>query len=681
MSADGLKPIAAAFEEAEAQRRAAEAAAEEQAQRAKDAEEDRKSVLRVFRKEGLAKAKRIGKLYGLTAQEVEAICHPPQPEGPRPSAGGDDGGPPPAAPRDPDAPEPPRRKKNPVKPLPGTCPVIPLGSSAGVFWYLNPNKEIRPLTKHGADDIRGLFAERTRTGENPRGIDWLWENFAKFNKNGEHTGFDIAHAAESLMTAAAARGVFDPARMLRGLGAWTDANGGLVLHCGNAIWLDGQWCEPGILAGMVYPGDVPAPRPTETPADGTAAATLLALYDRWPWQWGADADTNDSLYEIIKAGPVSPAAYMMLGWTGCALVGGALDWRPMVWVTGDAGGGKSTLQKVVQGVFGEGLVASSDATSAGIYQTIGYSSRAVAIDEAEADPFSPKMKNMVELVRQSASGGLILRGSNDAKVRGFTARSAFLLSSIIIPSLNAQDLTRLAILRLGKLADVAPPKIDSTALRQIGRALRRRILDQWGAWPARLEAWRDTLREVGHDARGQDQFGALFAMADTLLSDEVADRDTRYYIAATTRHLVEERRGSSNADTMLQWLLSVNIDNVFRGGQQYTVRTIIRCACGFEDLDGGSAGTCQRLLQERGIFVDISDGAKERARIWIANQHKGLADLFKNTIWSTAPGAAQSGWQQAVARLEGATAMKKYGVRGWSVPAPVILMGDTEKRI
>ena len=109
MSADGLKPIAAAFEEAEAQRRAAEAAAEEQAQRAKDAEEDRKSILRVFRTYGLAKAKSMGKLYGLTAREVEAICHPPQPEAPRPSAGDDDGGPPPAPPCDPDAPEPPRR--------------------------------------------------------------------------------------------------------------------------------------------------------------------------------------------------------------------------------------------------------------------------------------------------------------------------------------------------------------------------------------------------------------------------------------------------------------------------------------------------------------------------------------------------------------------------------------------
>lgn len=664
-------PIADAFAAAEQARLAADKAAEAAREAETERERDRASVIRIFNREGMAKAKRMGKLYGLSADEVQAICEPPETPPDMPGQPRDDR--PPTPPTDPDAPPPVVKRKNPVKTLPGTCPVTPLGTSGGQFYYLSPLKELRAMTKHGADDLRALFAQRAAKGENTNGIDWLWETFAKFDKQGRHSGWDPAHAGESLMTACAARGVFDPSAMLRGLGAWTDASGSLVLHCGDAVYASGAWHAPGLIGEHVYPGFPASPRPVDGEADTAPGKALLDLIDKWPWRWGEDPDVP----EMIHIGPhisISPASLLMLGWTGCAQVGGALDWRPMVWVTGDAGGGKSTLQKVIQGVFGGGMVASSDATSAGIYQSVGYSSRAVAIDEAEADPFSPKMKNMIELVRQSASGGVILRGSNDAKVKGFTTRSAFLLSSIIIPPLNAQDLTRLAILRLGKLTGVTPPKIDPDALRQMGRAFRRRILDRWSEWPARLEAWRGTLAKIGHDARGCDQYGALFAMADLLLADEVADSDTREDWAGTTRFIIDERKASSNADTMLGWLLTKPIDNVFRGGQQYTVRTILRRACGYEELEEGTEASCRSILSERGLVVDMSAGARDLSRVIVLNQHAGLAELFKGTIWGTSPGAAQSGWQQAMSRLPGARATKKFGVRAWSIAADVLLM-------
>lgn len=668
-----LLPIAAAFAQAEEERAAEEAAAAARAQAERERADDAASIRRTYAAHGLARARRIGKVYGWTPEAVQALCEPPAPRPGRDAAPDGGSAPPPAPPADPDAPPPPKKRRNPVKLLPASCPVIPLGMMGGTCFYLNPQRELIELKKHGPDDIRALFAQRTRAGETPGGIDWLWETFAKFNKQGEHSGWDVAHAAESLVTACAARGVFDPGQQLRGPGAWTDEAGGLVLHCGDAVWTGGDWQPPGVHDGFVYPGARPAPRPMEGAADGRYARQLVGLFDLWPWQWGAEPDVPDML-RLSGGLSVSPAALLLLGWIGTALVGGALDWRPMVWVTGDAGGGKSTLQKLIGAVFAGGLVQSSDATSAGIYQRVGYSSLAVAIDEAEADPFSQKMKHMVELVRQSASGGVILRGSNDAKFKAFTARSAFLLSSIIIPPLNAQDLTRLAILRLGRLGSVTPPRLDPVQLRGIGTALRRRILDGWGGWFGRLEQWRAALADVGHDARGCDQYGALFAMADLLL-DTALEPEDRAYWAETTRHLVAERRATSNADTMLDWLLTKPIDNVFRGGQQYTVRSVLMSAAGFQDLDGGTPATCASILREKGIVVDVTAGAKDAARIFLFNQHAGLAELFRGSIWSTAPGAAMSGWQQAVQRLDGAQAGKKFGQRGWSVPALVFLKG------
>lgn len=666
MSAE-LQPLADAFAEADRARRERERAEAEAAAAAKDRAEDDASIRRAAAKGGKAAAYKFGRLYGRSRADVDALLEPTAPE-----AGDGEGGEgaPPAPPADPDAPPPPRKRPNPVKELPKTCPVIPLGKQAGEFYYLDGDRELRVLRKHSADDLRGLFSSR-------RGLDWLWDTFAKFDKNGRHNGWDPSHAAESLMTACGNRGVFDPAEMLRGPGAWSDDAGGLVLHAGDAVWVDGAWHEPGWHHAYVYPGARALPRPLEGKPDGSAATKVVALFDKWPWRWGEDAETPDHI-EIV-AGQVSPAALMLLGQVGCGLVGGALDWRPMVWITGDAGGGKSTLQDVIRKTYGGGLVSSSDATAAGIYQTIGYSSMAVAIDEAEADPFSPKMKHMVELVRQSASGGVILRGSSDAKVRNFTARSSFLLSSIIIPPLNAQDLTRLTLLRLGKLASVTPPRIDAAELRAAGRSFRRRILDFWPQWQERLLAWRASLGSVGHDARGCDQYGALFAMADLLLHDALADADTRGLWAETTRHLVAERTRSTNADTMLNWLLFKPIDNVFRGGQQYTIRSILRAALGYADLDGATAETCRKVLEERGIVIDTHAGFKDAGRVVVLNQHAGLAELFKGSIWGTQPGAALTGWQQAMSRLPGSAPVKKFGVRAWSVPARTFLLVDQEE--
>jgi predicted ATPase len=33
----------------------------------------------------------------------------------------------------------------------------------------------------------------------------------------------------------------------------------------------------------------------------------------------------------------------VLGWIAAATIGGALDWRPSLWITGDLSTGKSTL--------------------------------------------------------------------------------------------------------------------------------------------------------------------------------------------------------------------------------------------------------------------------------------------------------------------------------------------------
>jgi hypothetical protein len=332
---------------------------------------------------------------------------------------------------------------------------------------------------------------------------------------------------------------------------------------------------------------------------------------------------------------------------------------------------------VVQWLHGRGLVASSDATSAGVYQTVGHSTRPVAIDEAENDPTSLKMKGMIELVRQSSYGGFVMRGSSGGKASGFTARSAFLLSSIILPSLNTQDFSRMAILELGTLDGIKPPKMVQGEIEALGCALRKRLLEHWPRWADTLEAWRESLGTVGFDARACDQYGTMLAMADMVLLDAQADEATRAAWITPFAYLGEKDRFASNEQTMLGNLLSQPVDNVFRGGTMFTIGSLIRFAAGIEVSEGADGKTCFTILRERGIFVEPTGKDPHNMRVTLPNQHAGLAKLFAQSVWGTTPSAANSGWQQAVSRLPGALAEKnsKYGSTGraWSVPVHVFL--------
>jgi hypothetical protein len=672
---DALRPIAEAHQAAAADRARIEAERRAEDERKRDAE----SILRIYHAKGLAKARGMGKLYGWSKDQVDALCEPPTPPPLLPggaggdAGGGGDGASPPPAHGD-DGPPRPTLKKQPVKPLPKDCPVTPLGTRDGACWYLDPHKQLLPpIRKHSADEMRGLFSTN---------IAWLWSNYPKFNeRNGQHTGVKFDQAAESLIDACGRVGVFDPAEKLRGAGAWLAEDGGLIWHHGDEILTAEGWRKPGYLGAHIYPGEAPLPRPADS-AGPDAARRLLGLLNGWPWIW---ADDDDAPFRLAIGGreDISPAALMLLGQVGCMLVGGALAWRPMVWVRGLEGSGKSTLQALIASVCGKALLSSSDATAAGIFQTIGFSSRAVAIDEAEADPNSQKMKAMVELVRQSASGGVVLRGSPDAKVRGFTARSAFLLSSIIIPPLNSQDLTRITILALGALTSITPPKLTPGEAAGIGAALRRRIIDHWPRWGETLERYREALRVQGHTARSCDQYGSLFAMADMLLFDGEPDSDTAYEWALTVQHLAGAAHRVTSSQSMLVWLNSKSIE-LFNTKQAYAVSTLVTIAAGLtpdgmkEHERPFEAGTALKTLREHGIFVD---GAEKKATVTLPNMHAGLARLFDGTQWGTRGGAATSGWQQVMENLPGAKRAKssRIGGRGWSAPVGVFLTEMEER--
>ncbi len=556
----------------------------------------------------------------------------------------------------------------PVKTLPPDCPVMPLGVKGKSRFYLDALRQLvsLPASEHNRTNLMGLFGQH---------IHFLHNEFPRFNKRGDPDGWRPEQVAEALMTATSERGVWDPDDRVRAAGSWLGDDGELLVHYGDAIWRgptpDGQtparWFSPGLVGRHVYPAGSPLVRQSEQVAEGGeggAADDLLTLLRSWSWR-------RDDL-----------DAQLLLGWIGAAMLGGALKWRPLMWLTGGKGTGKSTLHDVLRAVFGDALVSVSDASAAGVWQKLGYATLPVAFDELEAEEDNRKANNVIKLARQAASGGVILRGGSDHQSSQFVARSCFLFSSILVPPLQGQDRSRMAILELDELqAGQKPPALDPKHFRALGAKLRRRLADGWTRWPATLDAYRTGLMEAGHSARGADQFGTLLAAADLLLWDTVPESENvrQWTERMQARDMAERDDDERDEQRCLSHLLSSVVDP-YRNGKRTTVGEWICRAAGLEtanrtDEDGTRQGDANAALGTSGMRV--VEGAESRQKyLAVANYHQGLAAVFRETHWAGRSGT-MGVWVQALRRLPGAQAGSKAVWFGGQVARATLIPMDS----
>lgn len=529
--------------------------------------------------------------------------------------------------------------------LPDDCPVTALGTDRGTFCYLDPLRQIRTLRedKHGRLNLTGLFCSASAQ-------EWLYATFPRHGKDGTVNGIRWEKLAEALMAACARRGVWSPLERVRGPGGWLGAAGELILHCGDQILvIDGRHeyvREPGQVGQVVYPAGPALPRPLPGPVGGGFAADLLELLSTWAW----------------RRPEIDPV--LLLGWIGCAILGGALQWRPMLWLTGGAGTGKSTLQDhVLKPLFDGAAVMVGDTSQAGLRQALRCSTLPALVDELEAQADYRKTQGVIELAKLAASGALVLRGSSDHGEVQFQVRSAFLFSSILIPPLAPAERSRIAVLDLDPLAGRTRPRFDECRLNEIGRALRRRIIQAWPRLAEVIARYNGalTLTEEGiegsgvrMDARGADVFAALLALAEVLLVDDIEELDGTQRawpetVRASEAQAIERVR---DEDELLAYLLSSTIDPGRAGEARRTVAQWLLGALGRDkDLDQDKA---VRTLGTCGVWVGRyefggADAPEPVPCVGFAAKHQGLARLLEGTHW-TGPAGRASPWVQSIRR-------------------------------
>jgi hypothetical protein len=162
-------------------------------------------------------------------------------------------------------------------------------------------------------------------------------------------------------------------------------------------------------------------------------------------------------------------------------------------------------------------------------------------------------------------------------------RSAFLFSAINNPVHAAQDLSRLAILRLRPIekdkSSGKPLVIDAETC---GRMVLAILMREWHRFGDTFAEYRRALAAGGHTNRGQDTYGTLLAMADLLLGPELgeelgvalteAPEWWAEHLAADALPEIEDAK--ANWRDCLEHLLGSQVD-VWRHGARATVGQLL----------------------------------------------------------------------------------------------------------
>jgi hypothetical protein len=516
---------------------------------------------------------------------------------------------------------------HPMERMPPSGAVIPLGVDGKTCYLVDTLGQLIDV-KTSEWNKKTLAALYSQT---PNYLYWAWPRWggSREDEDGNRVpkinGFDADMAAACLMKACGERGLFDPGDKVRGRGGWQDDLGRLIWHSGEALYT----VEKGMLKSAP-PGDVGGVFYARRPAVMT------------PWEEAIDAEHSPG-HDILKAlqswewerPKLDPV--LALGWIASALLGGASHWRPTLFVTGDRGHGKSTLQELVKSLLGPNLHASADTTAAGIYQRVKQDSLPVAVDELEADADNRKVMAVVKLARLAASGAEMFRGGSEHEGVTFRARNAFFFSSINPPPLKPQDRSRIAQLNMRKRTKAGGSDHKPANPQALGRQLLRRMLDTWGEFQDTFERWQETLSEAGFDGRGCDTYGVLLTCAELAVGEEGLEaaglpvtepqRLGEMIAQATASERAEQ---TDNWRGCLEHLLSWTIDN-YKSGERPIVGDVLdTVANGAGDM---SIDEARARLKQAGLGIVRPDPGRPDVYLAVPPAGQQIEKIFQGQDW------------------------------------------------
>lgn len=520
--------------------------------------------------------------------------------------------------------------------MPPKCPVTVLGMKGETIYIVSATGHLHEIEKFDHPTIVKLFAPYFNYAL------WAWPGFGPAGKNADGEPLppkvkrlERDKCVECLVQEAGRRGIFDPADQKRGRGGWRTEDGEFIWHSGKHLWR----VPVAQKAGRMVPGELQDAKPSEYMGHFYAQDTAILE----PWQ--SPIDIMDSpahqILDFLKSWNwerqwLDPV--LVMGWLATSLMGAALDERPIIFVTGGRGTGKSTLGDILKAIIGRALYSTANTTAAGIYQNIKQDSRPVLVDEFEAKARGEKEQSIIELARQAYSGAKLYRGGQNHDGVEFELRCSFGFSAIIPPPLTVQDRSRMAILSLKPLANDG--SAEPVIREEMGRMLLRRIMDGWYEFQTvLLPKWRKMLHQAKFDARMQDTYGTLLAAAELVLGevglvhagfpDNAGDGklfvdDVIPLIQHATKSEIADQE--EKWETVIDKLLSATIEN-WKAGEKPTVGMTIEA---FERNDV-TIEEARARLQLSGLYLRRAGEHTQGYALCVPKSHQALEKIFADT--------------------------------------------------
>lgn len=562
------------------------------------------------------------------------------------------------------------------------CPVSPVGRSSNAIYLLDRDSMmIVASTKCEKGDLMLWF-----------GNDWLETHYpqtkidrkgVEYNVPGE---FDQRDVQIALVEDCRAEGIFNPRGKVFGRGAhrFPGDAGTLVLHLGSMVAManapgpDGKRRREIVIrkAGRVegangrkvfYPALEALPKPAAQAATAEEGQALLALLSRWN-------------FKERDAGPL-----LLLGLAMAMYVCGALQHRPHGWLTGPTASGKTTLLKLIDALHEGWCLRTEDSSEAAIRQVLGDDTLPVLIDEAEAHDKPERLQAILNLMKKAYSGAKMYRGGQDHKAQDFTAQSCFLLSSVLHATLRGEDRNRLAMLDMLPLPGNAERmELDEAHWQEVGRRLRRRMMDHWHRFDRTLTDYAAMIARRGFTGRWCDTYGTLLACADLVLFDHDTRVNTmggdmipdekvepgpirvqRLVAMVAPTMGMAQAEAQSDVDRVIQYLMSTSLPG--SGGQppEPISLWLDRAMAWHEDnnLIRGPNKVARMKLRAHGLRLiswrqtpgggySYEEATPEDwGATWLAvayDTNRGIAELFRGSDWQG------SGYLQSMAKIAGA---------------------------
>lgn len=480
--------------------------------------------------------------------------------------------------------------------------IRPLGYDKGKFYFLPDGTG--QIAKYSSRELANLGNLLTLAPLS------FWEMYFDVDGKGAVDKM-VRFAADTLITACKMKGVFKP-RNIRSVGAWRDGDK-YIVHTGAKIIHGDDEILPNDFAGKyVYEN----------------GETLIDL-SHGP----ATDDQVRGLYDICQSLTWKKKQYadVLAGWLVVAPFGGALSWRPHIWITGRSGAGKSTvMDEIVKPLVGDFCVTMSGSSSEpGVRRQLDGSSLPFIMDEAEGEKEGTrkKMESIINLFRMASSGGKYVDANGEISIMSCACFAA------INPSVTeGADKSRITLIELEKdmrhgsadrFKDLMH-KISNIITDDFHRQMIARTAKNIERLMKNIKAFHTAASILFRDARLADQLSPLIAGSHSLVSNEemTSHTATEWLKSQDWDWFISENEGS-DADKLVSHIMTSRISyDVMGARREGAIGDLV------DQVIEGSEGSVDihRGLRSYGIKVDGE-------WVHVANGSHNMSKLLRDTPW------------------------------------------------